>query len=80
MVFGLFWKLNDKSGYLAGASNLLVDKTNAFLEKGLDKTSSERFENIDEMREAIKELKKLNTELELASYPKIPYEPLLRPR
>jgi serine/threonine protein kinase len=53
------WQLNNKTGYLKGASDALVKKTNDFLLKGLSLIPAYRFNNIEEMQEAVEELRKL---------------------
>ena len=59
------WYLNNFSGYLDGASELLVRKTNAFLKKGISLASHGRFQSVQEMRSAIEELLHLKTTVDL---------------
>jgi tetratricopeptide (TPR) repeat protein len=67
------WLLTSERGYLKEASNLLVEKTNDFLVKGLSKTPSLRYENVDAMREALEKLKELKQGLKLVNRPIRPY-------
>ena len=71
---GEWLQLASESEYLKGASNLLVKKTSEFLERGLKITPEYRFKDIIEMREAVEELKKLRTELEVVNFRKDPNE------
>ena len=71
---GEWLQLASESEYLKGASNLLVKKTSEFLERGLKITPEYRFKDIIEMREAVEELKKLRTELEVVNFRKLPYD------
>jgi len=51
------WLLNSETGLLAGASNLLIHKTNNFLIKGIANTPSLRFQKVDDMQKVIKDLR-----------------------
>lgn len=66
------WFLDSDDGFLKGASALLVDKTNAFLQKNLSKTPSLRTQNIADMRSALEELVRLRQRIELVNSPKQP--------
>ena len=61
--------VNSATGYLAGASELLVNKTNDFLTKGIAHTQRLRFQSFGEMRKSIQELIKLKTESNLINAP-----------
>jgi serine/threonine protein kinase len=53
------WQLNNKTGFLKGASSLLVEMTNDFLRKGLSLTATRRFSDVGEMRNRLEDLKRL---------------------
>jgi len=65
--------LSSKNSYLNGASTLLLDKANLFLQKGLSLTPGRRFKTVDEMREALGDLKKLWSKFSLENNQKRPY-------
>ena len=67
------WYLSSEEGYLQGASTLLVDKTNAFLQKGISLTPRKRFQSAADMRASLEELKRLRIELQLENNRKQPY-------
>ena len=50
------WKITQESGSLEGATNLLVDATNEFLLRGIEKVASCRFQSVTEMRDAVENL------------------------
>lgn len=52
------WELNNKTECLKDASDLLVQMINEFLRKGLSLVAARRFEDVEEMREEIKKLKR----------------------
>jgi tetratricopeptide (TPR) repeat protein len=64
--------LNNEEGYLKGASTLLIDSTNAFLQKNLSRTPKLRLQSVAEMRVKIEELKRLRQRIELENSPKRP--------
>jgi len=68
------WQLNNKSGYLAGASNLLVKKVNGFLLKGLSDGPKNRFPAVHKMRTALVDLRNLYLNSELIDNRKRPYD------
>jgi tetratricopeptide (TPR) repeat protein/serine/threonine protein kinase len=66
------WFLNNEEGYLKGASTLLIDSTNAFLQKNLSRNPKLRLQSVAEMRAKIEELKRLRQRVELENSPKRP--------
>ncbi|MCL2249792.1 MAG: tetratricopeptide repeat protein [Oscillospiraceae bacterium] len=65
--------LSNENSYLNGASTLLLDKANLFLQKGLSLTPKRRFKSVDEMRKALSDLKKLWSKFSLENNQKRPY-------
>jgi len=66
------WYLNNSDGYLKGASELLIAKTNAFIQKGISSIPRLRFQSANEMRVSIEELIQLKREIKLINDPKRP--------
>lgn len=66
-------ELSSESGYLLGASNLLVKKTNELLMKGLSIIPSCRFSSVSDMQNALLELKELQIKAEVVNNRKRPY-------
>jgi len=65
-----YWQLNNTTGYLSGASSLLVRKTNQFIQKGISHSPGIRFQSVDEMRAGINELIQMYNEYELVHRPR----------
>ena len=61
--------VNSEDGFLKGASELLVTKTNEFLIKGISHTPLKRFQSVQEMREAVEDLRQLKIEIDLVNSP-----------
>ncbi|MCL2426496.1 MAG: tetratricopeptide repeat protein [Oscillospiraceae bacterium] len=67
------WKLSQSTKILEDAPIRLIDKTNQFLTKGIEKSPECRFQNVKEMREALEKLKTLKSKIVLVDNSKRPY-------
>jgi len=63
-------KLINNSRYLKGASEPLINELNIFFANSLSERQSNRFKNVEEMRNAIEKLMELNEKVTLSCKPK----------